>query len=678
MKFSFCLHIHQPVGNFDDVIEKAFQSCYKPMLDEFSKIKTGLHISGSLLEWLEKHYPEFITGISAAVQSGNMELLSSGRYEPVLPVFRRDDIIMQIRDYSEHLRKLCGTSPAGLWLTERVWEPQLASLIAEAGLNYAILDDAHLVSAGVRERELFKPWITEDAGSSIRLLGGNMGLRYKIPFAPVDEVIEHLQNLNLDDSQLVLYADDGEKFGVWPGTAELCYNDDWLSRFISEISSADWIETILPSEAASMKASGPLYVPAMSYSEMGDWALTPAAKEDLESTRSVLEEHDETGKSYPFLFGGFWRNFFSLYPESNDLRARVLLAEDIVKRSGSESALHHFWRSQCNCSWWHGVFGGIYLPHLRDAVWKELAVAEHRALDILDEFPRVVSGDINNDGLSERLVTGRKLSVMVHRGQGLTISELTVFNDTGNPIPFGHVLTRQTESYHSDVRAAEVRIRTEETIHSKPGAEKGLADDIIIDRWRKVSFTDLAIPADNCFEEWIQAEVGVVDFQDSDIVFSNCRGDNFLQDNAEISKEQYVIRKTLMVDSFHGVVKASSKWKAPPNIRVGMELSFNMLSGAGPDRYIQIDGGVKHSPGWKGKGRGCEILFADEWRGGYIRVELNKEYDIWQCPIESVNLSERGFEKVHQGVSVYISGITDRDGRLDISMILEVGAEDES
>ena len=57
---------------------------------------------------------------------------------------------------------------------------------------------------------------------------------------------------------------------------------------------------------------------------------------------------------------------------------------------------------------------------------------------------------------------------------------------------------------------------------------------------------------------------------------------------------------------------------------------------------------------------------------------FNKEYDIWQCPIESVNLSERGFEKVHQGVSVYISGITDRDGRLDISMILEVGAEDES
>jgi len=34
------------------------------------------------------------------------------------------------------------------------------------------------------------------------------------------------------------------------------------------------------------------------------------------------------------------------------------------------------YRGQCNCPYWHGVFGGMYLPHLRSALYRELIKAD--------------------------------------------------------------------------------------------------------------------------------------------------------------------------------------------------------------------------------------------------------------------------------------------------------------
>jgi predicted glycosyl hydrolase (DUF1957 family) len=36
-----------------------------------------------------------------------------------------------------------------MWLAERVWEPHLAKPIAEAGVEYVILDDNHFKAAGL-------------------------------------------------------------------------------------------------------------------------------------------------------------------------------------------------------------------------------------------------------------------------------------------------------------------------------------------------------------------------------------------------------------------------------------------------------------------------------------------------------------------------------------------------
>src|SRR5436305_7940107 len=49
--------------------------------------------------------------------------------------------------------------------------------------------------------------------------------------------------------------------------------------------------------------------------------------------------------------------------------------------SSSSDQLHYarqaLYRGQCNCPYWHGAFGGIYLPHLRNAIYNQLIACDN-------------------------------------------------------------------------------------------------------------------------------------------------------------------------------------------------------------------------------------------------------------------------------------------------------------
>ena len=82
--------------------------------------------------------------------------------------------------------------------------------------------------------------------------------------------------------------------------------------------------------------------------------------------------------------GGFWRNFKVKYPESNQMYSRMMYVSELFQRAlaqgcnqqALDTAQDHLYQGQCNCSYWHGAFGGIYLPHLRNAVYQHLLAAE--------------------------------------------------------------------------------------------------------------------------------------------------------------------------------------------------------------------------------------------------------------------------------------------------------------
>ena len=76
---------------------------------------------------------------------------------------------------AEELESLFGRRPAGAWLAERVWEPDLPTSLVAAGYDWTILDDAHFRAAAIPEADLWGPYTTEDQGQTAARLRDGAG-----------------------------------------------------------------------------------------------------------------------------------------------------------------------------------------------------------------------------------------------------------------------------------------------------------------------------------------------------------------------------------------------------------------------------------------------------------------------------------------------------------------------
>src|SRR5258706_402383 len=217
VRLILALHNHQPVGNFDGVFEAAYRDSYLPFLDVlegYPEIPFALHTSGPLMEWLVERRPEYIARVRALVEAGRVEILGGGFYEPIMTMIPHRDRVGQIRAYSSYLNDLLGAEIRGMWMPERVWEQHLVLALAEAGIEYTVLDDFHFQRAGLSESDLFGYYLTEDEGRLIKVFPGSERLRYTIPFQEPHATYEYLRHLaDHHPGSTVVFADDGEKFG---------------------------------------------------------------------------------------------------------------------------------------------------------------------------------------------------------------------------------------------------------------------------------------------------------------------------------------------------------------------------------------------------------------------------------------------------------------------------------
>src|SRR5262249_15921015 len=152
-------------GNFEEVLERCYQSAYLPfarMLEKHPSIRVGAHYSGPLLTWIEENHPEYFELVRELVKRGQIEMVGGGMYEPILAVIPAEDQLVQVTRFASYLEKHFGKRPSGVWLAERVWEPQLPSALAGAQVNYSLVDDYHFLSAGFEPEELLGTYIAED------------------------------------------------------------------------------------------------------------------------------------------------------------------------------------------------------------------------------------------------------------------------------------------------------------------------------------------------------------------------------------------------------------------------------------------------------------------------------------------------------------------------------------
>jgi alpha-amylase/alpha-mannosidase (GH57 family) len=404
IRFVVGLHLHQPIGNFDHVFQQHLEDVYQPLLDRLAGaefLPAVLHISGPLLDWLEAHASWYLDRVGELAAAGRLELLLAGYYEPVLASLPREDRLEQIGWMRETVQRRFGVDASGLWLTERVWEPELAADLADAGVRYALVDDRHFLVTGFERDRLHAPYWTESSGRRVALFPIDERLRYLIPFRPPEETADYLEKLRAAGHRLAVLADDGEKFGGWPGTKEWVYERGWLDHFMRTIRARVEQGAVQLSTFADalqhVPSGGIAYLPTASYREMEAWSLpAPAAIRLLRLERDLGEER-MAGPDGALVRGAHWRNFFVKYPESNRMHKKMQALSALARRRGDPPEVRRaIGRAQCNDAYWHGVFGGLYLPHLREAIWARSAWPDPTARSSGDPTGATSSSSIPN------------------------------------------------------------------------------------------------------------------------------------------------------------------------------------------------------------------------------------------------------------------------------------------
>ncbi len=701
VRLILALHNHQPTGNFDYVFSQAYEDSYRPfldLLDRYDSLKIALHTSGSLMEWLEANRPEYVDRLAELVAAGRIEIIGGAFYEPILAMIPSRDRIGQIRRYTQWLESRFGAQVRGMWMPERVWEQSFASDLVEAGIEYTILDDFHFKNAGLTDAELTGHLITEDEGRTLSVFPDSERLRYLIPFGAPEQIIEHLAEVSRQHPDaVVVFGDDGEKFGTWPETHKHVYDDGWLERFFNALAeNRDWINVTTPSEAIdSLPPVGKVYLPDSSYREMTEWALPAEQLVEYERIAREMKDDPRWAILQRFVRGGFWRNFRVKYPEADEMYARMMMVsrrlKEAVELGGAgkilDQARAELYRGQCNCGYWHGAFGGIYLPHLRNAVYRNLIAADNlldQAAGRPENWVEATTDDFNFDARQEVRLANDKLLAIIDPGRGGMLYELDVRNIKHNLLA---TFTRKPEAYHRKVLAGADGDNGQcESIHDRVVFKQDDLDKRIqYDDHPRKSLVDLFYENDATLDAVASGRaVAQGDFARGRYEARVRRNPERIQ--VQLSREGIVfdvpirITKALTLDAGRATLEIAYMLENLPKDRplhFAVELNFAGMPAGHIDRYFHdADGEQLGELGTRlDLADVKQLALTDEYLGIDVGLSTSRPTHFWTFPVETVSQSESGFELIHQSVAVIPHWHVEADtaGRWGVTLQMTLG-----
>jgi hypothetical protein len=658
----FGVHAHQPVGNFPEVIEDAHLRCYRMFLqtlENYPEFRFSVHFSGWLLDELEKRWPADMARLAAMTRRGQVEWFGSGDCEPVLAAIPHRDRVSQITALSDKIEQRYGARPRGAWLTERVWESAVVASLAESGIEYVAVDDYHFLCAGEPAERLDSFFTTEEDGRTLDLFPISEQARYRFPFSPAHEVVAWLEHQAHAGHRAAIYFDDIEKFGIWPETYNWVYVQGWLQRFIEGVLASKLIRTgHFDDFRRDHRTRGIVYLPTASYIEMNEWTLPAAAARVY---RGFVEQekhggHYESRKA--FLRGGIWRNFFMRYPESNWMHKRMLAVSARLAALPAEQRTpemqEQLHRAQANDAYWHGLFGGLYLPHLRRAVWNNLLALE-ASLDRLSPRAALDHADIDHDGHVEVFLHSGPVQTVIQADGDACVVELSHYGLAHN---FGDTLRHYEEGYHDKLIAARGQ-------RHDGGAGAGIAS-----AHDRVAFRHPIEPADlepdtrprGMFEDcWFGAD-------------GTWRPVNNYSETGTAKFEAALgagrLEKSFLLDG----AKLIARYRAR-DLRGRIEIRINlaMPSCEGyAGRYVLEDGSVPCGFGQLLElPKVASLALEDGVLGGAVVLGVSPAQALTARPHHTVSQSEAGFEKIMQAAEILLAWPVDGDGELAISIDIQ-------
>jgi alpha-amylase len=339
-------------------------------------------------------------------------------------------------------------------------------------------------------------------------------------------------------------------------------------------------------------------------------------------------------------------------------------------------AITHLLRSQANDAYWHGIFGGLYAPHLRTALWRELVRAETLA-DSLNHggkpYQAVTQLDFDADGMQEIEITSPRFAVVVKPSDGGT---LAILDFRRSAVTLINSLQRRVEAYHSKLQnaaqfTAKVASIHDQSISKEPGLEKRLK----YDRWARNTFRLLLFAPGKTHADFEALRLE----ESASFAGGNYRVDKATEEEIQLGAEaplrqilshvdgNCVLRATKVLKFENrekgfdvrcrielapkGSAPASPEAGGPAQFTVGLEIVINLLAPNIPDRYIEFAGDRKPLE-WSGVVEGPKARFVDEWQDVAVDIEACGASKLWISPIETVSESEEGFERVYQGSQI--------------------------
>jgi hypothetical protein len=648
----FGVHMHQPVDNFGDAVDEAIALCYEPFFEtmvQYKEFKFSVHCSGWLLDRIRVNHPNIFKNMKILTQCGAIEWIGAGYYEPVLSSIPSRDRVAQINKLSRYIKKHLGVTPKGLWLTERVWESSLVPDLAACDIEYAVVDDYHFLSSGFDASKMDGYYKTEEGGVELGLFPIAQSLRYALPFFSVERSIEAILDRSASPDSAAIIFDDAEKFGLWPKTHEWVYEKGWLEQFIEAVIAHERIVTEHYAHYMSTHRSlGLAYLNNTSYFEMGEWSLRAKQTLALEALKqSVGDEYFNT-MGVTFIKGGIWKNFLIKYQESNYLHKRMLYFSK-KQNTLNATSLDALYKLQTNDVFWHGVFGGLYLPNLRDNAYRYLLEIEKAQVD---KKIKTEVLDLDSDGFDELKVLTPKLSAVFSSKYG---GQMVEFGSLESLFNWQNTLMRREEAYHEKILNPTVSkedvIHSDDeiaTIHSDASLiDEDLKEQLIYDWHPKYSFVDHfccePLTLEN-FKTLTFKEVGdfanqPFELNEKKILFKR-EGGIYLDRLYETTlKKCYAFKSSALSCELN--VKSDYK----EQLFYACEFNFHF---AHPHLVTfngqTIDDGLTQSDM-------NELTIYDDFTEATLTLKTNHKCTILAHVLNTISQSESGFDKVAQGVS---------------------------
>lgn len=201
------LHFYQPPFQSPEVLERVATQCYEPvtaLLKRFPRQRVTMNIAGSLLEQLaQRGHGKVIKNLQTLVRRGQVELMGSACYHPLLPLLPLDEAERQIALQERYLHDYFSNAyqRRGFFLPELAYSDRVGRLLKRLSYEWIVLDKVAIRGSVTSD----KRYVTKDG---LEVIFRNRHVSRDFPPSSIRKMLH-------DDtaSTTIITATDGELYG---------------------------------------------------------------------------------------------------------------------------------------------------------------------------------------------------------------------------------------------------------------------------------------------------------------------------------------------------------------------------------------------------------------------------------------------------------------------------------